>query len=125
MKCSGRPFRSTAAAFALGSMLLASGCASRADSPAGFEWGLPVYPHTSLVAKNASKASFALYHTSDSVKTVTAWYESQLPGDAQRAIDTHREQATFALFDKGSRRTVHIQREGSTTSILLTKLITR
>lgn len=117
--------RRRAAAFAMGCVLLGAACASHADAPAGFEWGLPVYPHTTLVGKNASKASFALYHTTDSVETVTAWYESQLPGDAQRAVDTARDQATFALFDKHSRRTVHIQREGSTTSILLTKLITR
>jgi len=109
----------------LGFVLLASACTSRADAPAGFEWGLPVYPRATLAGNTASKASFALYHTADPVQTVAAWYASELPANAQRAIDEKREQATFALYDKHSRRTVHIQREGSTTSILLTKLVTQ
>lgn len=107
--------------------LLVSACAHAAGPPASWHWGLPVYPRASVVGSSSAQASFVLYHTGDSVQTVDAWYQRYLPAHgAQHAYDSAGERSTFALFDtSGGSRTVHIEREGAVTAILLTKVDAR
>ncbi len=101
--------------------LLASACAR---APAAWQWGIPVYPGATAIGSANAGASFALYHTSDGFSTVDRWYASQLPqATTQHASDERRERSTFALADSADgRRTVHIEREGTITAILLTKI---
>jgi len=101
---------------------LIAGCAGGHKPPAGYEWGLPVYPGAVVDGKGAARASFALYHTRDAVEAVDRWYAAELPAGTPHANDVARQTSTFAIFDAHSRRTVHIEREGSTTAIMLTKL---
>ncbi|HET9341987.1 MAG TPA: hypothetical protein VFO25_03580 [Candidatus Eremiobacteraceae bacterium] len=101
---------------------LSAACAPSLRAPAGHQWGLPVYPGAVVTGKSSSKASFVLYRTDDPVETVDAWYAAELPKSASHAYDAAHDRSTFALFDPHSRRTVHIEREGSSTAILLTDL---
>jgi len=101
---------------------LSAACAPSLHAPAGYQWGLPVYPGAVVTGKSSSKASFVLYRTGDPVETVDAWYAAELPKNAAHAYDAAHDRSTFALFDPHSRRTVHIEREGSSTAILLTNL---
>lgn len=97
-------------------------CSQRHQAPANYEWGLPVYPGAAVIGKSLAKASFVLYETGDPVSTVDAWYAAELPRSASHAYDAAHERSTFALYDARDRRTVHIEREGSETAILLTDL---
>ena len=101
---------------------LSAACAPSLRPPAGLKWGLPVYPGAVVAGKASSKASFVLYRTGDPVETVDAWYAAELPKGAAHAYDAAHDRSTFALFYPHSRRTVHIEREGSSTAILLTNL---
>lgn len=101
---------------------LSAACAPSLHAPAGYQWGLPVYPGAVVTGKSYSKASFVLYRTDDPVVTVDAWYAAELPKNASHAYDAAHDRSTFALFDPRSRRTVHIEREGASTTILLTDL---
>ena len=85
-------------------------------------WGLPVYPRASAAGASTAKASFALYSTKDRFDDVYAWYEAELPPGTPHAYSSARGQATFALFDARSQRTVHLETRGSTTTIMLTDL---
>ena len=107
--------------------LLVSACSHAAGPPAAWHWGLPVYPGASLAGSSSAHASFVLYHTGDPVQTVDAWYQRYLPArSTQHAYDQSGERSTFALFDAtGASRTVHIEREGALTAILLTKVDAR
>lgn len=90
--------------------------------PAGYQWGLPVYPGSAIVGKSSAKASFVLYRTDDPVETVDAWYVAELPTSASHAYDLAHDRSTFALFEPHDRKTIHIEREGSATAIMLTDL---
>jgi len=103
-------------------ILLASGCAHRMPAPAAWQWGLPVYPASVMQGRTDARASVALYRTSDSFEDVDAWYLASLPPGTAHARNAEGKQATFALFDERSRRTVHIQAEGTSTVILLTRI---
>jgi hypothetical protein len=102
--------------------LAATGCAHRLRAPSGWQWGIPVYPDAELQGKSTAKASFFLYRTTDSIDDVYAWYVAELPPGTPHAYSAAKHQATLALFDPQSQRTVHIQQEGPSTAILLTKL---
>jgi hypothetical protein len=104
------------------SIALSAACAPSLHAPVGYQWGLPVYPGAVVAGKSSARASFVLYRTDDPVETVDAWYAAELPKNAAHAYDAAHDRATFALFDPRSRRTVHIEREGSSTAILLTDL---
>lgn len=106
----------------LGFACLLVACSHSPKGPAGFVWGLPVYPGAALVGKSTSHASFVLYRTNDAAATVDAWYAAELPKSASHAADLTHERSTFALFDVQGRRTVHIERDGATTEIMLTDL---
>jgi hypothetical protein len=84
---------------------------------------LPVYPGAVVVGKSSARASFVLYRTDDAVETVDAWYMAELPTSASHAYDLARDRSTFALFDARDRKTIHIEREGSATAIMLTDLV--
>lgn len=99
-----------------------AGCSKPHLAPAGQKWGLPIYPHASVIGTSAATASFVLYRTADDVSTVDAWYAVELPRGVSHAYDAARGRSTFALFDPHDRRTVHIEREGSYTAIMLTEL---
>jgi len=105
-------------------LALAAACGPARLPPAGYQWGVPIYPGAAAVGRSAAKASFILYRTDDPVRTVDAWYAAELPSRASHAYDVAHDRSTFALFDAHDRRTIHIEREGSTTSILLTNLAT-
>jgi len=109
-------------ALAAACVIAAAGCAHRLAAPAGYVWDLPVYPGAKVEGKSAAKASFVLYRTPDGIDDVYAWYVAQLPQGTPHAYSPEKHQATFALFDARSRRTVHIQSDGSATAIILTKL---
>ena len=113
--------RRAVTAAAVIAVMLASACAR---APAVRQWGIPVYPGAAAIGSTNAGASFALYHTSDSFSVVDRWYASQLPqATTQHASDQRRQQATFLLADSADgRRTVHIEREGAVTAILLTKV---
>jgi hypothetical protein len=111
-----------AAAFAIAGTIVATACAHAPDPPAGYRWGMPVYPHAAAAGSNTAKASFVLYRTGDPVAAVDAWYAAELPPGTQHAYDAKRGQATFALFDRAGRRTVHIEREGASTVIEITRI---
>jgi len=112
----------TAAALAAACVTLSGGCAHRLAAPAGHQWDMPVYPGAKFEGKSDAKASFVLYRTNDTIDDVYAWYVAQLPQGTPHAYSPEKHEATFALFDARSRRTVHIQRDGSSTDIILTKL---
>lgn len=103
-------------------LAFSAACAPPHRAPAGHVWGLPVYPGAVVVGKSSARASFVLYRTGDPVETVDAWYAVELPSTASHAYDATHDRSTFALFDPHNRRTVHIEREGSSTAILLTIL---
>lgn len=103
-------------------LVFAAACAPTHHPPAGYQWGLPVYPGAVAAGRSAAKASFVLYRTDDPVRTVDAWYAAELPSRASHAYDVAHDRSTFALFDPHDRKTVHIEREGSSTAILLTNL---
>ncbi len=103
-------------------VIAAAGCAHRLAPPAGYQWDMPVYPGAKVEGKSAAKASFVLYRTPDTIDDVYAWYVAQLPQGTAHAYSPEKHQATFALFDARARRTVHIQSDGSSTAIILTKL---
>jgi hypothetical protein len=111
-----------AAALAAAFVIAIAGCAHHLAAPAGYVWDLPVYPGAKIEGKSAAKASFVLYRTPDAIDDVYAWYVAQLPQGTPHAYSPEKHQATFALFDARSRRTVHIQANGSATAIILTKL---
>ena len=102
--------------------LVCASCARRPDPPTAWQWGIPVYPHATVIGSTRAAASFVLYRTGDAVADVDAWYAAELPKGTQHAYDAAGQQSTFAVFDAGARRTVHVQREGSATAILVTKL---
>jgi hypothetical protein len=104
--------------------LAAAGCSHRLEPPSSTRWGLPVYPRASAQGVSSSTASFALYSTSDRFDDVYAWYESELPPGTPHAYSSARSEATFALFDARSQRTVHLETHGATTTIMLTDLQT-
>jgi len=112
----------SAAAFAAAWCIVAGGCAHRLAAPAGQQWDMPVYPGAKVEGKSAAKASFVLYRTTDAIDGVYDWYVAQLPAGTPHAYSPEKHEATFALFDARSRRTVHIQSDGSSTDIILTKL---
>ena len=108
------------AALLTASLIIAGACAHHLAAPAGWSWGLPIYPGATLQGASTSKAAFVLYRTQDSLADVDQWYAAQLPRGTPHAFSATSQQATFALFDAHTRRTVHVQREGSSTAILLT-----
>ena len=112
------------AALLIGFACIIAACSHRPQPPTAWQWGLPVYPNAALQGKSAAKASFVLYRTSDSLDAVYRWYLDVLPKDTPHAYSALKQQATFALFNARARRTVHIEREGSSTVILLTNLTT-
>jgi hypothetical protein len=114
--------RSGAALLAALAFLTAVGCAHRLRPPSSWQWGMPVYPGAVLQGKSTAKGSFFLYRTTDSIDEVYAWYVAELPPGTPHAYSAVKRQATLALFDPRSQRTVHIQQEESSTAILLTKL---
>ena len=114
--------RSTRIAFLVLAIALCAGCAPARRAPAGYQWGLPVYPGAVVVGKSSAKASFVLYRTDDAVESVDAWYTAELPTSATHAYDLAHDRSTFALFDAHDRKTIHIEREGSATAIMLTEL---
>ena len=116
---SSRSARIAVLAFAIA---LSAGCAPAHPAPTGYQWGLPVYPGAVVVGKSSAKASFVLYRTDDPVETVDAWYVAELPASASHAYDLAHDRSTFALFDAHDRKTIHIEREGSATAIMLTDL---
>ena len=97
-------------------------CSHAPPRPAGYQWGLPVYPGATVAGRSTAKASFVLYRTDDDVAMVDAWYVAELPKNASHAYDAVQGRSTLALFDARGRRTVHIERHGSVTSIMLTSL---
>lgn len=111
-----------AAMLAVACVVAVAGCAHRFAPPAGYQWDMPVYPNAKFEGKSTAKASFVLYRTNDAIGDVDAWYAAQLPKDTPHAYSPEKHQATFALFDARSRRTVHIQTDGASTDIILTKL---
>jgi hypothetical protein len=110
------------AAFAVAAAIVTAACAHAPDPPAGYRWGIPIYPRAAAAGSETSKASFVIYKTDDPVDAVDAWYAAELPRGTQHAYDAERRQATFALFDRDGRRTVHIEREGASTIIEITRL---
>jgi hypothetical protein len=102
--------------------LVAGACAAHPKTPPSTRWGLPVYPGAVIVGSSSAKASFAIYQTKDPLDTVYAWYVAELPPQTPHAYSGAKRQATFALFDARSRRTVHLEARGSATSILFTDL---
>jgi len=116
--------RPAAAALAV-LFLAAGGCAHRPTPPAAWLWDLPVYPGATLAGKSAAAASFVLYRTGDSLDDVYAWYLAELPQGTPHAYSSAKHQATFALFDAHAQRSVHLQSAGSSTAIVLTRVIGR
>jgi hypothetical protein len=114
--------RSTPIALLALAVALCAACAPARRAPAGYQWGLPVYPGAVVVGKSSAKASFVLYRTADPVETVDAWYVAELPTSASHAYDIAHDRSTFALFDPHDRKTIHVEREGSATAIMLTDL---
>lgn len=82
-------------------------------------WGLPVYPRASFEGVSRSNASMAIYRTADKLDDVDAWYAAELPRGTMHAVSAACC-ATFAIFDAHERRTVHLESDGRTTTILLT-----
>jgi len=105
--------------------IAAASCAHRLAPPAGYEWGLPVYPGAKMTGSSVAKESFAIYRTNDAIDDVDAWYRSQLPPSTPHNYDAAKRLSTFAIFDAHAQRSVHLQSDGSTTTITLTKLDTR
>ena len=103
-------------------LLAPNDCAPRLRAPSGWQWHMPVYPGATLQGKSTAKASFFLYRTADAIDDVYGWYLAQMPPGTPHAYSAAKHEATFALFDPRSRRTVHIERNGSSTMILLTNL---
>lgn len=114
--------RSRVALLFVAIVIAASACAHRLAAPAAWQWGMPVYPGSTLQGKSSAKASFVLYSTRDPLDDVYAWYLAQLPSGTPHAFSEQKQQGTFALFDAHGRRTVHVEREGATTAIMLTNL---
>ena len=100
-------------------------CAHRIAAPAGYEWGLPVYPGAKMTGNSVAKESFAIYKTNDAIDDVDAWYQTQLPPSTPHNYDAAKRLSTFAIFDAHAQRSVHLQSDGTTTTITLTKLDTR
>ena len=115
--------RATLSTLIAGACLIAA-CSHAQPRPAGHQWGLPVYPGAVVVGKSTAKASFVLYRTGDPVSSVDAWYAAELPHTASHAYDAAHDRSTFALFGARDRRTVHIERDGDHTAIMLTDLAT-
>jgi len=84
---------------------------------------MPVYPRATALGASSANASIALYQTRDRFDDVYAWYEKELPAGTPRAYSAAKGQATFALFDANTQRTVHIAAQSSGTMIALTRLI--
>ncbi|HYK53057.1 MAG TPA: hypothetical protein VEV38_05965 [Candidatus Eremiobacteraceae bacterium] len=114
--------RSKPIAFLALAIALCAACSPARRPPAGYQWGLPVYPGAVVVGKTSAKASFVLYRTDDPVETVDAWYVAKLPTSVSHAYDLAHDRSTFAVFDAHDRKTIHIEREGSATAILITDL---
>jgi hypothetical protein len=113
----------TAAALAATAVLLASACARQPAPPVNANaLGLPVFPGSSLESKSAvGTSSFALYRSSSGVEVVYRWYLLRFPQGTPHAYSAAKRQATFALFGKPYRRTIHLQPSGDGTSIMLTE----
>jgi hypothetical protein len=109
-------------AVALAAALAVAGCAHHLRPPSSSRWGLPVYPGASFDGASTSKASVAIYSTSDRLDDVDAWYAAELPPGTMHAKSESKREATFALFDARSQRTVHLLSDGRTTMIQLTDL---
>lgn len=92
------------------------------EPPTVWRWGLPVYPHAVAAGVSTAAASIAFYHTGDGYRDVVAWYRAELPRSAQAAFAPDKGEATFALFDASSRRTVHLQQQMDGTTIVFTQL---
>jgi hypothetical protein len=108
------------AAAAAAALCLAA-CAPHLLPPASMRWGLPVYPRASFEGASQAGASVAIYRTADKIEDVDAWYAAELPRGTMHAVSAGRS-STFALFGPRERRTVHLQSDGRTTTILLTEV---
>ncbi len=103
-------------------LAIAAGCAHHLRPPSSSRGGLPVDPGASFDGASTAKASVAIYSTSDRIDDVDAWYAAELPPGTMHAKSESKREATFALFDARSQRTVHLRSDGRTTMIQLTDL---